>query len=232
MTAVTVTTKNAGDLITESDYNAILNKIQNATDGIATTTIAATSITSTVSSGSNIALVNSGSGISLTITNSSTGVCMALLPSNTGVNTFYGTRDSDKELFTFLQARSDTSGSNKFYRNLGGGADTSGPVLHVHQVHASDDQDCLRITQSATAATALAIITSTSASAIVVNNGADKFRVTSGGEIRTCGDAGGEASFVSFTGTTSAATAVTTSAKLKIYIGTTAYYVPCGTVFA
>ena len=149
----TISTKNAGDLITETDYNAILNKIQNATDGIATTTIAATSITSTVSSGSNIALVNSGSGISLTITNSSTGVCMALLPSNTGANTFYGTRDSDAEVFSLLQARADGTGTFKFLRNLGGGADTSGPVVNIIQDHASDDQPALSIQNDGTGAT-------------------------------------------------------------------------------
>ena len=89
----------------------------------------------------------------LQIVNAGTGVCMALLPSNTGANTFYGTRDSDAEVFSLLQARADGTGTFKFLRNLGGGADTSGPVVNIIQDHASDDQPALSIQNDGTGAT-------------------------------------------------------------------------------
>ena len=141
----TITLKSSGDLITETDYNALVNKIQNGTDTVV-------KISSALSSGNAIAIAHSGTvatGRGITISSSSDNPLVEAIPSSStcsaAVIAYRGGAVEEKS--ALLQAWTD-SATNIFYRNLTA-ASTGGPVVFIHNDHASDDQVCLSLQQDA-----------------------------------------------------------------------------------
>lgn len=161
----------------------------------------------------------------------------------TTVNGIELTRDGGNESIQLLRLRTDASGSNYFSRNLAAAA-TAGAVLKVHNASAGDDQFAFHVVNAGAgdsvhirptgSGIGLGMINVGSGHSIITTNGtSDVFRLTKNGELRIAGDDGGETGFNSVTGTSAAATSIGGTTKvIKVYVGTTAYYLLAGTTYA